>query len=39
LGEEHSNTLASMTNLAATYWNKGKWKKAEELQVQESEIE
>ena len=32
-GEEHSSTLTSMANLAATYWNQGRWKEAEELQV------
>ncbi|KAJ0359932.1 hypothetical protein COL26b_014232 [Colletotrichum chrysophilum] len=30
-GEEHSSTLASMANLASTYWMQGRWKEAEEL--------
>ena len=34
LGEEHSDTLTSMANLASTYWNQGWWKEAEELEVQ-----
>ena len=34
LGEEHPSTLTSMANLAATYWNQGRWKEAEELQVE-----
>ncbi|KAL8875161.1 MAG: hypothetical protein Q9198_006438 [Flavoplaca austrocitrina] len=33
-GEEDPSTLASMANLASTYWNQGRWKEAEELQVQ-----
>ena len=33
LGEEHPSTLTSMANLASTYWNQGRWKEAEELQV------
>ncbi|KAH7125055.1 hypothetical protein B0J13DRAFT_598998 [Dactylonectria estremocensis] len=33
LGEEHPSTLTSMTNLALTYRNQGRWKEAEELQV------
>ncbi|KAG7402993.1 Kinesin light chain [Fusarium oxysporum f. sp. rapae] len=33
LGEEHSDTLISMGNLASTYWCQGRWKEAEELQV------
>ncbi|KAH7124548.1 hypothetical protein EDB81DRAFT_872342 [Dactylonectria macrodidyma] len=32
LGEEHPSTLTSMTNLALTYRNQGRWKEAEELQ-------
>ncbi|KZL71202.1 hypothetical protein CI238_13518, partial [Colletotrichum incanum] len=31
LGDEHPDTLSSMANLAATYWNQGRWKEAEEL--------
>jgi len=34
LGEEHPDTLASITNLASTYENQGRWKEAEELKVQ-----
>ena len=34
LGEEHPSTLASMANLASTFWNQGRWKEAEELEVQ-----
>jgi tetratricopeptide (TPR) repeat protein len=33
LGEEHPDTLTSMTNLASTYREQGRWKEAEELQV------
>jgi hypothetical protein len=33
LGEEHPDTLTSMANLAATYWNQGRWKDAETLEV------
>jgi tetratricopeptide (TPR) repeat protein len=31
LGSEHPDTLTSVANLAATYWNQGRWKEAEEL--------
>jgi tetratricopeptide (TPR) repeat protein len=34
LGEEHPDTLTTISNLASTYSNQGQWKKAEELQVQ-----
>ena len=34
LGLEHPSTLSSMANLASTYWNQGRWKEAEELEVQ-----
>ncbi|KAL0929533.1 kinesin light chain [Colletotrichum truncatum] len=34
LGNEHPSTLTSMANLAATYRNQGRWKEAEELEVQ-----
>ena len=34
LGLEHPYTLTSMTNLASTYRNQGRWKEAEELFVQ-----
>jgi putative hemolysin len=37
LGEEHSDTLTSMANLASTYWNQGRWKEAEELQAKATE--
>ena len=31
---EDSNLLHTMNNLASTYWNQGRWKEAEELNVQ-----
>ena len=34
LGLEHPTTLTSMANLASTYRNQGRWKEAEELEVQ-----
>ncbi len=34
LGIEHPDTLTSMANLALTYQNQRRWKKAEELEVQ-----
>ena len=34
LGAEHPDTLTSMANLALTYGNQGRWKEAEELEVQ-----
>ena len=34
LGLEHPSTLTSMANLASTYRNQGRWKEAEELEVQ-----
>ncbi|KAF2191620.1 putative kinesin [Zopfia rhizophila CBS 207.26] len=34
LGSEHPSTLTSMANLASTYRNQGRWKEAEELEVQ-----
>jgi hypothetical protein len=34
LGQEHPSTLTSMANLASTYRNQGRWKEAEELEVQ-----
>ena len=34
LGQEHPSTLTSMANLASTYRNQGRWKEAEELDVQ-----
>jgi tetratricopeptide (TPR) repeat protein len=33
LGEEHHDTLTSMTKLALTYWSQGRWKEAEELEM------
>ncbi|KAJ7033019.1 acyl transferase/acyl hydrolase/lysophospholipase [Mycena alexandri] len=33
LGEEHPDTLTSITNLASTYRNQGRWNDAEALQV------
>jgi hypothetical protein len=33
VGEEHSNTLTSMSDLALTYWNQSRWKEAEVLEV------
>ena len=38
LGSEHPDTLSSMINLASTYWNQGRWKEAEELNMQVIEI-
>ena len=37
LGQEHPDTLWSMTNLASTYRKQGRWKEAEELEVQAME--
>ena len=34
LGAEHPNTLMSINNIASTYRNQGRWKEAEELEVQ-----
>jgi len=34
LGQEHPDTLSSMTNLASTYRNQGRWNEAEQLQNQ-----
>jgi hypothetical protein len=34
LGQERPSTLTSMANLASTYRNQGRWKEAEELEVQ-----
>ena len=34
LGNEHPDTLTSMSKLASTYWNQGQWKEAEEVDVQ-----
>jgi hypothetical protein len=38
LGAEHPSTLTSMANLASMYRNYGRWKEAEELQVQELKL-
>ena len=38
LGEEHPDTLKSISNLALIYRNQGRWKEAEELQVRVMEI-
>jgi tetratricopeptide (TPR) repeat protein len=38
LGAEHPDTLTSMNNLALTYRNQGRWKEAEELNVQVMEM-
>jgi Tetratricopeptide repeat len=34
LGQEHPDTLTSMANLASTFWSQGRWKEAEELEMQ-----
>ncbi|KAF8338409.1 hypothetical protein F5887DRAFT_1077911 [Amanita rubescens] len=34
LGLQHPDTLASVGNLACTYWNQGKWDEAEKLEVE-----
>jgi Tetratricopeptide repeat len=34
LGQEHLDTLNSIGILASTFWNQGRWKEAEELDVQ-----
>ena len=33
LGSDHPDTLSSVGNLASTYWNQGRWDKAEKLEV------
>src|SRR6266576_3703359 len=33
LGSDHPDTLTSMSNLASTYFNQGRWDEAEELQM------
>jgi len=38
LGLEHPNTLSSVANLTSTFWSQGRWKEAEELEVQVIEI-
>ena len=37
LGQEHPSTLTSMANLASTFWDQGRWKKAKDLFVQVTE--
>jgi hypothetical protein len=34
LGEEHLNTLTSISNLALTYHDRGRWEEAEKLGLQ-----
>ncbi len=34
LGQEHLDTLASMNNLGSALSNQGRWKEAEELELQ-----
>ncbi|KAH8761907.1 hypothetical protein BGZ57DRAFT_992576, partial [Hyaloscypha finlandica] len=34
LGQEHLDTLTSIANLASIYRNQGRWKEAEDLDVQ-----
>lgn len=34
LGDDHPDTLSAIRNLAATYGNQGRWKEAEDLQIQ-----
>lgn len=34
LGEKHPSTLSAKANLALTYTNQGRWKEAEQLEVQ-----
>jgi Tetratricopeptide repeat len=34
---ERPSTLSSMANLELTFWNQGRWKDAEELEVQAME--
>jgi hypothetical protein len=38
LGGEYLDTLTSIANLASTYRSQGRWKEAEELDVQVMEI-
>jgi hypothetical protein len=33
LGDNYPDTLTSIGNLAAIFWNQGRWKKAEHLDV------
>jgi hypothetical protein len=34
LGDEHPNTLTSISSLASTYWSQGRWKEAEKLDLE-----
>lgn len=38
LGEGNPRTLTSISNLATTYWDQGRWKEAEDLKVQVMEM-
>jgi len=38
LGVEHSDTLRSMGNLAATYWHQGRWNESERFEVNVIEL-
>ncbi|KAK4195455.1 Tetratricopeptide repeat-domain-containing protein, partial [Triangularia verruculosa] len=38
LGDEHSDTLTNMADLASTYRDQGRWEEAETLQIQVMEI-
>lgn len=38
LGEEHPDTLVSMSNLATTYRSQGRWKEAEAIELQVVEV-
>jgi aromatic ring-cleaving dioxygenase len=34
LGDEHPDTLTSISSLASTYWSQGRWKEAEKLELE-----
>jgi hypothetical protein len=34
LSAEHLDTLTGMGNLVVTYWNRGRWNEAKELEIQ-----
>lgn len=38
LGDKHPHTLLAMANLALTFWNQGRWKEAEALEIVVMEI-
>ena len=38
LGAEHPDTLRSMANLAVIYGKQGRWKEAEQLQIQDMDM-